>query len=333
MSDVQPFVKCLVGGFTIITTITLFSPMLFPNEENNVTPPKSIEQISQEVMAKKNKQAIDNNVNNKDLNNSLEFSQDFSSNNMDADTTIMDGVVDESIDEFGYGDLLADEGEPPLVLENDTTKSGVVVGVVNPTVTGNSRADIAKKQEEIKNQEIQTKERLAKERELTLAKAKAEKEAQRAQIEAAKKSQLEAEMKAKQLVEEKKLKDNNVVKLGVVQSVSTENKNSTPTPTPISVAPVNPKIVDYGVPHGRYLQVGAYSTEEKAKQVQDRVRKAGIRGSVKDGLDKRVFGLKIVKKGSNYAVVIGPATNDKPLTNIKTQVDKELNVNSNIVSL
>ena len=127
---------------------------------------------------------------------------------------------DDSMDEdFGYGSLLEDEGSSaPAEYADASIKSGVVVGadvkqngrfVPNPTVTGNTPADVARKQAEqarktqnaeqqspsVTEAELQAaeKRRIEAEKQAEIARLNAERKAQ----EDAAKAQAEADRRAK----------------------------------------------------------------------------------------------------------------------------------------
>ena len=278
-------------------------------------------------------------------------------------------AVDEydAMDEnFGYGELLEDEGSnPPVEFTDNSVKSGVVVGVeadgangrngtfvANPTITGNTPAEVARMQadarrkaEAAKNsaaeQESRARteaERLAAEKRRIEAEKKAQQEnarleaERRAQAEAAR-QKAEAEARARAEAEkaraeaekaraEAERRAREEVAAAKARAEAEKNRERMASSGQVDSAP-----------KGRYLQVGTFSTLAKANEVRNRLKAARI-GVPKEYMKDIApgFGYKVIPNNGNYTVLVGPAKNDAPFRAIKNRVDWAAGVNSFAVS-
>lgn len=305
-------VKAIVGVLVLVMTCVVFLPYLFPPVEEGK--PRDIEEIHRESLKEQNTH------NNQD---------ETRVNTLDPNSNM--GFIDDEFEQ-GYGDLLNEDGEqPPVSINNDSIRTGVVVGVENPTARGDSRAEAAKRQEEIRLAEEENKLR---ERQISEANARSEKERElaRAKQEAELKAKKEAELRAKQEAElkakkEAELKAKQEAELRAKKEAELRAKKEEESRI-TSLAP------SVSTTSSRYLQVGVFSTKERAEQVKAELRKNRISLSkdMVQYIDKKTFGYKIIQKGNAYAVIIGPAKNDIPLQKLKKDVDRTLHVNSSIVS-
>lgn len=230
----------------------------------------------------------------------------------------------ETAEELGYAALLEEEGSPALALNEPLDhESGVVVGVrpqdenntfvSNPVVTGNSPADAAKKRAEIQKEaddrakiaakKQQEAERLAmearkkQEAERLAMEAKKKQETERLAMEAKKKQ--EAEAKLAMQIEQKKANESSKLKSGEIRKLGAQ--------------PVG------GVPSGRYLQLGVFSSEKNANEARGNFRfKMGPAEYNKAG---RGFGFKVdnVTIPGKYVLLLGPSKSEEVLQNLKSK--------------
>lgn len=271
-------------------------------------------------------------------------------------------AVDEydAMDEnFGYGELLEDEGSnPPVEFTDNSVKSGVVVGVeadgangrngtfvANPTITGNTPAEVARMQadarrkaEAAKNSAAEQESRARAEAERLAAEKRrieAEKQAQqenarleaerRAQAEAAR-QKAEAEARARAEAEkaraEAERRAREEAAAAKARAEAEKNRERMASSGQVDSAP-----------KGRYLQVGTFSTLAKANEVRNRLKAARI-GVPKEYMKDIApgFGYKVIPNNGNYTVLVGPAKNDAPFRAIKNRVDWAAGVNSFAVS-
>lgn len=278
-------------------------------------------------------------------------------------------AVDEydAMDEnFGYGDLLEDEGSnPPVEFADNSVKSGVVVGVeadgangrngmfvANPTITGNTPAEVARMQadarrkaEAARNSAAEQENRARAEAERLAAEKKrieAEKLAQqenarleaerRAQAEAAR-QKAEAEARAKAEAEKARAE----AEKARAEAERRAREEAAAAKARAEAERNRERMAPSGqldsAPRGRYLQVGTFSTLAKANEVRNRLKAARI-GVPKEYMKdiNSGFGYKVVPNNGNYTVLVGPAKNDAPFRAIKNRVDWAAGVNSFTVS-
>ena len=278
-------------------------------------------------------------------------------------------AVDEydAMDEnFGYGDLLEDEGSnPPVEFADNSVKSGVVVGVeadgangrngtfvANPTITGNTPAEVARMQAEARrkaeaarnsaaeqeNRARAEAERLAAEKKRIEAEKLAQQEnarleaERRAQAEAAR-QKAEAEARAKAEAEKARAE----AEKARAEAERRAREEAAAAKARAEAERNRERMAPSGqldsAPRGRYLQVGTFSTLAKANEVRNRLKAARI-GVPKEYMKdiNSGFGYKVVPNNGNYTVLVGPAKNDAPFRAIKNRVDWAAGVNSFTVS-
>lgn len=271
-------------------------------------------------------------------------------------------AVDEydAMDEnFGYGELLEDEGSnPPVEFTDNSVKSGVVVGVeadgangrngtfvANPTITGNTPAEVARMQadarrkaEAAKNSAAEQESRARAEAERLAAEKRrieAEKQAQQenARLEAERRAQAEAarqkaEAEARARAEAEKVR---------AEAERRAREEAAAAKARAEAEKNRERMASSGqvdsAPKGRYLQVGTFSTLAKANEVRNRLKAARI-GVPKEYMKDIApgFGYKVIPNNGNYTVLVGPAKNDAPFRAIKNRVDWAAGVNSFAVS-
>ena len=278
-------------------------------------------------------------------------------------------AVDEydAMDEnFGYGDLLEDEGSnPPVEFADNSVKSGVVVGVeadgangrngtfvANPTITGNTPAEVARMQAEARrkaeaarnsaaeqeNRARAEAERLAAEKKRIEAEKLAQQEnarleaERRAQAEAAR-QKAEAEARAKAEAEKARAE----AEKARAEAERRAREEAAAAKARAEAERNRERMAPSGqldsAPRGRYLQVGTFSTLAKANEVRNRLKAAriGVPKEYMKDIDSG-FGYKVVPNNGNYTVLVGPAKNDAPFRAIKNRVDWAAGVNSFTVS-
>ena len=278
---------------------------------------------------------------------------------------------DDSMDEdFGYGSLLEDEGSSaPAEYADASIKSGVVVGadvkqngrfVPNPTVTGNTPADVARKQAEqarktqnaeqqspsVTEAELQAaeKRRIEAEKQAEIARLNAERKAQ----EDAAKAQAQADRRAKAEAARLQAEADRRAKAEAVRLQAEADRRARAEAEARARAEAQAKAraeaekrateaapagkID-STPSGRYLQIGTFSTLAKANEVRNRLKAAKI------GVPKQYindlgsgFGYKVVPNNGNFTVLVGPAKRDGILRAVKPRVDSAASVNSILVS-
>ena len=278
-------------------------------------------------------------------------------------------AVDEydAMDEnFGYGDLLDDEGSnPPVEFTDNSVKSGVVVGVeadgangrngtfvANPTITGNTPAEVARMQadarrkaEAAKNSAAEQESRARAEAERFAAEKRrieAEKQAQQenARLEAERRAQAEAarqkaEAEARARAEAEKARAE--AEKARAEAERRAREEAAAAKARAEAEKNREKMASSGqvdsAPKGRYLQVGTFSTLAKANEVRNRLKAARI-GVPKEYMKDIApgFGYKVIPNNGNYTVLVGPAKNDAPFRAIKNRVDWAAGVNSFAVS-
>lgn len=278
-------------------------------------------------------------------------------------------AVDEydAMDEnFGYGELLEDEGSnPPVEFTDNSVKSGVVVGVeadgangrngtfvANPTITGNTPAEVARMQadarrkaEAAKNSAAEQESRAKAEAERLAAEKRrieAEKQAQQenARLEAERRAQAEAdrqkaEAEARARAEAEKARAE--AEKARAEAERRAREEAAAAKARAEAEKNREKMASSGqvdsAPKGRYLQVGTFSTLAKANEVRNRLKAARI-GVPKEYMKDIApgFGYKVIPNNGNYTVLVGPAKNDAPFRAIKNRVDWAAGVNSFAVS-
>ncbi len=278
-------------------------------------------------------------------------------------------AVDEydAMDEnFGYGDLLEDEGSnPPVEFTDNSVKSGVVVGVeadgangrngtfvANPTITGNTPAEVARMQadarrkaEAAKNSAAEQESRVRAEAERLAAEKRrieAEKQAQQenARLEAERRAQAEAtrqkaEAEARARAEAEKARAE--AEKARAEAERRAREETAAAKARAEAEKNRERMASLGqvdsAPKGRYLQVGTFSTLAKANEVRNRLKAARI-GVPKEYMKDIApgFGYKVIPNNGNYTVLVGPAKNDAPFRAIKNRVDWAAGVNSFAVS-
>ena len=278
---------------------------------------------------------------------------------------------DDSMDEdFGYGSLLEDEGSSaPAEYADASIKSGVVVGadvkqngrfVPNPTVTGNTPADVARKQVEqarktqnaeqqnpsVTEAELQAaeKRRIEAEKQAEIARLNAERKAQedaaKAQAEADRRAkaeaarlQAEADRRAKAEAVRLQAEADRRARAEAEARARAEAQAKARAEAEKRAAEAAPAGKIDSTPSGRYLQIGTFSTLAKANEVRNRLKAAKI------GVPKQYindlgsgFGYKVVPNNGNFTVLVGPAKRDGILRAVKPRVDSAASVNSILVS-
>lgn len=331
---INQFTRVLVGAIILLALLAFAVPKFFPRENaDDIRLPREIVE-QQKVNAGTEQQTAQNAENTVDEDDSME-------------------------EEFGYGDLLDDEGtNPPAEYADSAVKSGVVVGaevnqggrnggfVPNPTITGNTPGEVAKMQADAqrKAQDEQNRNNAAKAEAARLAAEKsrieAEKKAQaelarqeaerRAQAEAARLKaeadrRAQAELARQEAERRAQLEAERKAQLEAARTKAEAERKARES----AAASVR---VD-SAPSGRYLQVGTFSTLVKANEVRDRLKSARI-GVPKEYMKDMApgFGYKVVPNNGNYTVLVGPARNDNLFKAIKYKVDRAAGVNSFAVS-
>lgn len=256
-----------------------------------------------------------------------------SANNLGGERDIIPAEA-TPVDDGGYAALLEEEGAPaPADADADASssnRSGVVVGVrsstngqnnnfvSNPVATGTSPADAARIRAEKQRESAELRKTQEEERNLALEAQKREalkKEAARKleeeRLEAERKAMYEAQKKQEEerkqaLAQKKKAEELKKQEAQAQANKKDEIKNLTPT----QVA---------GVPGGRYLQLGVYSSRANA----DNARRSRKFSMSKADLAKagRGFGFKIDEKSSpgKYILLLGPSLSDEVLQNLKAK--------------
>lgn len=235
-----------------------------------------------------------------------------SANNLGGERDIIPAEA-TPVDDGGYAALLEEEGAPaPADADaSSSNRSGVVVGVrsstngqnnnfvSNPVATGTSPADAARIRAEKQRESAELRKTQEEERNLALEAQKRE----ALKKEAARK--LEEERK-QALAQKKKAEELKKQEAQAQANKKDEIKNLTPT----QVA---------GVPGGRYLQLGVYSSRANA----DNARRSRKFSMSKADLAKagRGFGFKIDEKSSpgKYILLLGPSLSDEVLQNLKAK--------------
>ena len=267
---------------------------------------------------------------------------------------------------FGYGELLEDEGSnPPVEFTDNSVKSGVVVGVeadgangrngtfvANPTITGNTPAEVARMQadarrkaEAAKNSAAEQESRARAEAERLAAEKRrieAEKQAQQenARLEAERRAQAEAarqkaEAEARARAEAEKARAE--AEKARAEAERRAREEAAAAKARAEAEKNRERMASLGqvdsAPKGRYLQVGTFSTLAKANEVRNRLKAARI-GVPKEYMKDIApgFGYKVIPNNGNYTVLVGPAKNDAPFRAIKNRVDWAAGVNSFAVS-
>ncbi|WP_051621834.1 cell envelope integrity protein TolA [Ruminobacter sp. RM87] len=278
---------------------------------------------------------------------------------------------DDSMDEdFGYGSLLEDEGSSaPAEYADASIKSGVVVGadvkqngrfVPNPTVTGNTPADVARKQAEqarktqnaeqqnpsVTEAELQAaeKRRIEAEKQAEIARLNAERKAQedaaKAQAEADRRAkaeaarlQAEADRRAKAEAARLQAEADRRARAEAEARARAEAQAKARAEAEKRAAEAAPAGKIDSTPSGRYLQIGTFSTLAKANEVRNRLKAAKI-GVPKEYINDlgSGFGYKVVPNNGNFTVLVGPAKRDGILRAVKPRVDSVASVNSILVS-
>ena len=278
---------------------------------------------------------------------------------------------DDSMDEdFGYGSLLEDEGSSaPAEYADASIKSGVVVGadvkqngrfVPNPTVTGNTPADVARKQAEqarktqnaeqqnpsVTEAELQAaeKRRIEAEKQAEIARlnaerkaredaAKAQAEADRRAKEEAARLQAEADRRAKAEAARLQAEADRRARAEAEARARAEAQAKARAEAEKRAAEAAPAGKIDSTPSGRYLQIGTFSTLAKANEVRNRLKAAKI-GVPKEYINDlgSGFGYKVVPNNGNFTVLVGPAKRDGILRAVKPRVDSVASVNSILVS-
>ncbi len=263
---------------------------------------------------------------------------------------------DDSMDEdFGYGSLLEDEGSSaPAEYADASIKSGVVVGadvkqngrfVPNPTVTGNTPADVARKQAEqarktqnaeqqnpsVTEAELQAaeKRRIEAEKQAEIARLNAERKAR----EDAAKAQAEADRRAKAEAARLQAEADRRARAEAEARARAEAQAKARAEAEKRAAEAAPAGKIDSTPSGRYLQIGTFSTLAKANEVRNRLKAAKI-GVPKEYINDlgSGFGYKVVPNNGNFTVLVGPAKRDGILRAVKPRVDSVASVNSILVS-
>lgn len=253
-----------------------------------------------------------------------------SANNLGGERDIIPAEA-TPVDDGGYAALLEEEGAPaPADADaSSSNRSGVVVGVrsstngqnnnfvSNPVATGTSPADAARIRAEKQRESAELRKTQEEERNLALEAQKREalkKEAARKleeeRLEAERKAMYEAQKKQEErkqaLAQKKKAEELRKQEAQAQANKKDEIKNLTPT----QVA---------GVPGGRYLQLGVYSSRANA----DNARRSRKFSMSKADLAKagRGFGFKIDAKSSpgKYILLLGPSLSDEVLQNLKAK--------------
>lgn len=254
-----------------------------------------------------------------------------SANNLGGERDIIPAEA-TPVDDGGYAALLEEEGAPaPADADaSSSNRSGVVVGVrsstngqnnnfvSNPVATGTSPADAARIRAEKQRESAELRKTQEEERNLALEAQKREalkKEAARKleeeRLEAERKAMYEAQKKQEEerkqaLAQKKKAEELKKQEAQAQANKKDEIKNLTPT----QVA---------GVPGGRYLQLGVYSSRANA----DNARRSRKFSMSKADLAKagRGFGFKIDEKSSpgKYILLLGPSLSDEVLQNLKAK--------------
>lgn len=236
------------------------------------------------------------------------------------------------VDDGGYAALLEEEGAPAPADANTSSpnRSGVVVGVrsstngqinnfvSNPVATGTSPADAAriraekqresaelrKTQEEERNLALEAQKREALKKEATRKLEEERLEAERKALYEAQKRQEEERKQA--LAQKKKAEELKKQEAQAQADKKAEIKKLTPT----QVA---------GVPGGRYLQLGVYTSRANAEKAR-RSRKFSMSKAdvAKAGPG---FGFKIDEKSSpgKYILLLGPSLSDEVLQSLKAK--------------
>lgn len=342
---INQFTRVLVGSVILLILLAWSVPKFFPHDNaSDHRQPREI--VDQPV--KKDSQDQNNGGNAEDA--------------VDED--------DSMNEDFGYGSLLEDEGSSaPAEYADASIKSGVVVGadvkqngrfVPNPTVTGNTPADVARKQAEqarktqnaeqqnpsVTEAELQAaeKRRIEAEKQAEIARLNAERKAQ----EDAAKAQAQADRRAKAEAARLQAEADRRAKAEAVRLQAEADRRARAEAEARARAEAQAKAraeaekrateaapagkID-STPSGRYLQIGTFSTLAKANEVRNRLKAAKI------GVPKQYindlgsgFGYKVVPNNGNFTVLVGPAKRDGILRAVKPRVDSAASVNSILVS-
>lgn len=342
---INQFTRVLVGSVILLILLAWSVPKFFPhdNASDHRQPREIVDQP-----AKKDSQDQNNGGNAEDAVDE-----------------------DDSMDEdFGYGSLLEDEGSSaPAEYADASIKSGVVVGadvkqngrfVPNPTVTGNTPADVARKQAEqarktqnaeqqnpsVTEAELQAaeKRRIEAEKQAEIARLNAERKAQedaaKAQAEADRRAkaeaarlQAEADRRAKAEAARLQAEADRRARAEAEARARVEAQAKARAEAEKRAAEAAPAGKIDSTSSGRYLQIGTFSTLAKANEVRNRLKAAKI-GVPKEYINDlgSGFGYKVVPNNGNFTVLVGPAKRDGILRAVKPRVDSVASVNSILVS-
>ena len=342
--------KFLLGAIAILLTVTVIYGALFSNArvENAPVSFEEIKKESSELTTNSENTETKSNTQNYDNSNVEENTEetntgyidlledDTSSNNSEDLTTV---VVNNENSRVKTGVVIEVEDE----ISNDDTNAFVK----NPTVVGDTPAEVAKKQNQLESEEKNTEEDsndslkqkayLAKQEQLKqkqLAQQRKKEEylkkkqalEEQAKIEAEKKKQLEEkkkkELEAKKAKAQKELEEKKEAEAKKVTLLknTTEAKVSSDPMDRINVINRSTATSTSEVAN-RYLKVGVYSSLERAYSVKKQIQKARI--SLNSEQRKQIgknFSIKVDKVDSFYHVTIGPAKNDSVLNAIKPKI-------------
>lgn len=329
------FAKVIIGAFVILTTLILFVPVFFPGETETGTP-REISEIKREIEQTKVDKAL----------NDLATNQDTTQNQEVANDPIIDSynTLSQLDEPQGYGDLLEEEGAQAPAEFDGQGRGGLDVGFEgrvdsfpeNPTVMGDTPADVAKNlKEQERNrtivQEVASPKRTKLEEdrepnEVVVSRKEVRKEVAKDVVKEVtppqKKETLEVANDAREVKELKEVSKVSTAKKpqplsGKVRSLRDESK------------PQVKKLAQSSLPSGRYLQVGVFSTSSNAGRCKENLKRAKIAASRADVA--KGFGIHIQYDANRYYVLVGPLTS-AGVSRIKPKVDSALRVNSSVVT-
>jgi cell division protein FtsN len=335
------FTKVIIGALVLLSTFALLGPIFYPGE-TETGKPRDITHYQNSVN-KDNQESQTQNSDEEISESSLSVKNSENASNLD------------NFNEYseGYGDLLEEDGaQAPADFGDEYVKSGLDVGIeqtdfpTNPTVMGNTPAEVAKNRKETvggkgtintssdedsyalrsnKNEVKEVKE--VKSVKTTTAKVETasetnanskSKELEQVKKQTTSKTQIAQEtVDTVKTVEQPKKVVTETPKVGKVLRLKSLQPNNTATPKAATTS------------KSYYVKAGAFSTQANANKRKQEIQKARLR--IKKTEVGNNFRISIEKNNGLYHVMLGPILSDSASDRIRKDIERATNSKATII--